>query len=186
MQFARPGVPKAQTLSVQSLIQSVADSLQPFAQDRKVRLVCQELGRDEMVRGDLAQVRVALTGLLRNAIEAAPVGGWAGVRHQKKDADTLELIVEDDGSGPAMSMREHLFDPFFSGRNAGRGRGLGLPTAWRLARQQGGDVRFDGSHNGATRFILTLPLVAINGAESDNTLIEANGRNGVRPFVKAS
>ncbi len=186
MQFARPGVPKAQMLSVQSLIQSVADSLQPLAQDRKVRLVCQELGRDVLVRGDLAQVRVALTGLLRNAIEAAPGGGWAGVRYQKKDADTLELIVEDDGSGPAMSMREHLFDPFFSGRNAGRGRGLGLPTAWRLARQQGGDVRFDGVHDGATRFILTLPLAAINSADSDSTLIESNGRNGVRPFVKAS
>jgi two-component system, NtrC family, sensor kinase len=185
MQFARPGVPKTQTLSVQSLINEVADSLQALAQDRKVRLVCQELGRDEMVRGDPVQVRVALTGLFRNAIEAAPVGGWAGVRYQKKDADTLEIVVEDDGSGPAMAMREHLFDPFFSGRNAGRGRGLGLPTAWRLARQQGGDVRFDGIHNGATRFILSLPLAEICSADAIGTLVEANGRNGVHPLVEA-
>jgi signal transduction histidine kinase len=180
MQFARPGVPKLQTLSVQSLIQGVADSLQKLAQERKVRLVCQELGRDEMVRGDVAQVRVALNGLLRNAIEAAPLGGWAGVRYEKKDADTLELIVEDDGSGPALSMREHLFDPFFSGRSAGRGRGLGLPTAWRLARQQGGDVRFDGVLSGTTRFILTLPLATLHSAE-----VELNGRNGVHPLVEA-
>lgn len=187
MQFARPGVPKTQTLSMQSLIQGVADSLQSLAQERKVRLVCQELGRDELVRGDLAQVRVALSGLLRNAVEAAPVGGWAGVRYQKKDADTLELIVEDDGSGPTTSMREHLFDPFFSGRNAGRGRGLGLPTAWRLARQQGGDVRFDGNHNGATRFILTLPLATISSAatDADDSAVQSNGRNGMHPLVKA-
>ncbi len=183
MQFARPAAPKAQTLSVQSLIQGVADSLQSLAQDRKVRLVCQELGRDEMVRGDVAQVRVALNGLLRNAVEAAPMGGWAGVRYQKKDADTLELIVEDDGAGPAASVREHLFDPFFSGRNAGRGRGLGLPTAWRLARQQGGDVRFDGSHNGTTRFILTLPLATLRTVVGD--ALETNGRNGVHPLVEA-
>ena len=51
--------------------------------------------------------------------------------------------------------REHLFDPFYSGRKAGRGRGLGLPTAWRLARQHGGDVRFAGAE--PTRFVLTLP-----------------------------
>ncbi|HZZ79154.1 MAG TPA: ATP-binding protein, partial [Gemmataceae bacterium] len=158
MQFARPAPANAQTLSVQSLIQCAADALQTLAQDRKVRLVCQELGRDEMVRGDVAQVRVALTGLLRNAIEAAPVGGWAGIRYQKRDAETLDLIIEDDGAGPPALLREHMFDPFYSGRNAGRGRGLGLPTAWRLARQQGGDVRFDGHHNGATRFVLTLPL----------------------------
>ena len=38
---------------------------------------------------------------------------------------------------PGLPQREHLFDPFYSGRQAGRGRGLGLPTAWRLARAHG-------------------------------------------------
>jgi signal transduction histidine kinase len=183
MQFARPSTPKLQSLSVQSVIQSVADALQGLAREHGVRLVCQELGRDEMVCGDVAQVRVALTGLLRNAIEAAPAGGWAGVRYQKQDADTLALIVEDDGTGPTPAQREHMFDPFYSGRNAGRGRGLGLPTAWRLARQQGGDVRFDGIHNGTTRFVLTLPLAAAhqdNGHEHG-----ANGRNGVHALTEA-
>ena len=46
---------------------------------------------------------------------------------------------------------------FFSGRTAGRGRGLGLSTAWRLARQHGGDVRYEGLDQGLTRFVLTLP-----------------------------
>ena len=185
MQFARPGSPKKQTLSVQSLIQGAADSMQALAQQRKVRLVCQELGHDELVRGDLGQVRVALIGLLRNAMEAAPAGGWAGVRYQKKDADALELIVEDDGDGPAQSMREHLFDPFFSGRSAGRGRGLGLPTAWRLARQQGGDVRFDGVHDKVTRFVLSLPLATLHDQGANGSLAETNGHNGVHAFVES-
>lgn len=191
MQFARPAAPKMQTLSVQSLIQGVADSLQALAQERKVRLVCQDSGRDELVRGDLAQVRTALAGLLRNAVEAAPEGGWAGVRYQRQDIGTLELIVEDDGSGPTPAIREHLFDPFFSGRSAGRGRGLGLPTAWRLARQQGGDVRFDGVQAGATRFVLTLPLARLPDADTGTdggngahgTLAETNGRNGVHAIA---
>jgi signal transduction histidine kinase len=50
-----------------------------------------------------------------------------------------------------------MFDPFYSGRPAGRGRGLGLPTAWRLARENGGDVVFDEQCSGPTRFILSLP-----------------------------
>jgi signal transduction histidine kinase len=69
----------------------------------------------------------------------------------------IELIVEDNGPGLSPREREHMFDPFFSGRQAGRGRGLGLPIAWRLARQMGGEVRFEDVPNGPTRFVLTLP-----------------------------
>ena len=53
-----------------------------------------------------------------------------------------------------------MFDPFYSGREAGRGRGLGLSIAWRLARQLGGDVRFDDVSGSPTRFVLSLPRQA--------------------------
>jgi signal transduction histidine kinase len=68
------------------------------------------------------------------------------------------VFVEDSGPGPAPEQRPHLFDPFYSGRSAGRGRGLGLPLAWRLARQQGGDVSLEPARPGQpTRFVLSLP-----------------------------
>jgi two-component system NtrC family sensor kinase len=51
---------------------------------------------------------------------------------------------------------EHAFDPFYSGRTAGRGRGLGLAIAWRLARENGGDLRFDPNAAPVTRFILSV------------------------------
>src|SRR5262249_43626310 len=113
------------------------------------------------LEADPSQIRTALACLLRNAIEAAPSGpnpaGWASIRLASPNEEQVEIVVEDNGPGPAAVEREHLFDPFFSGRPAGRGRGLGLPTAWRLARQHGGDVRFSRPADGPTRFILTLP-----------------------------
>jgi len=87
-----------------------------------------------------------------------PAEGWAGVRLETPSADTVAIVVEDNGAGPPPQQREHLFDPFYSGRSAGRGRGLGLPTAWRLARQHGGDVRFVSLPDGPTRFVLSLPV----------------------------
>jgi signal transduction histidine kinase len=101
---------------------------------------------------------------VRNAIEAAPADGWAGLRLDTTDQGRVELIVEDNGPGPAPNQREHMFDPFYSGRQAGRGHGLGLPIAWRLARQIGGDVRFDDVPNGPTRFVLSLPRPAVESA----------------------
>jgi signal transduction histidine kinase len=84
---------------------------------------------------------------------------WAGVRLDATVPERLDFVVEDSGNGPGPAEREHLFDPFYSGRKAGRGRGLGLATAWRLAREHGGDVAFDSHTPGPTRFILSLPRV---------------------------
>ena len=185
MQFARPSTSRLQAVSAQGLIEEVTASLQAFAQERKVRLVTAAIENDDQLHADPTQARAALSRLLRNAIEAAPTGGWAGVRVETKNAGTLDLIVEDNGSGPCPTIREHLFDPFFCGRSAGRGRGMGLPTAWRLARQQSGDVRFDGISQGLTRFILTLRL-APTSAYVNGYHTETNGHNGVHAPVKAA
>jgi signal transduction histidine kinase len=114
------------------------------------------------VSADPGQIRTALEGLLRNAIEAAPAGGWARLSLQTPTMDCLEFVVEDNGPGIGHEQREHLFDPFYSGRLSGRGRGLGLPTAWQLARQHGGNIRYDHHAVGMTRFVLSLPCQVLN------------------------
>ena len=57
-----------------------------------------------------------------------------------------------------MSLREHLFDPFYSGRQAGRGRGLGLSTAWRLVKIHGGDMSTFITTSGGFVLRVCLPL----------------------------
>ncbi len=157
MLFARPPRPQKRPLDLGTLIREVTVNLGDLAAQRQVQLVCPDLEHPLTLNGDARQLRTALTCLLRNAIEAAPADGWAGVRVQTPALDRLELIVEDSGTGPTPPQREHMFDPFYSGRQAGRGRGLGLPTAWRLAREHGGDLWFDEVSSGPTRFVLTLP-----------------------------
>lgn len=157
MQFARPPRPRPAVVDAAELVREVAASLHDTAARGQVRLVCPEVAAPVALHADPQQIRTALTCLLRNAIESAPAGGWAGVRVVVVDPEQVELIVEDNGPGPPPTQREHLFDPFYSGRHAGRGRGLGLPTAWRLAREHGGDVRFECHAGGPTRFVLSLP-----------------------------
>jgi signal transduction histidine kinase len=160
MQFARPPQPALETVDLAVLVRQIVTSLEELAGQRQVRLIGPN--SDPPIYGavDPAQIRVALSCLLRNAIEAAPSGpdggGWASIRLHAA-AEHVEIVVEDNGPGPSLPQRDHLFDPFFSGRPAGRGRGLGLPTAWRMARQHGGDVTFTRPAEGPTRFVLTLP-----------------------------
>jgi len=159
MQFARPAPPEKEFVEVNEFVRDVIATLQAQAEQAQVQLICPE---PPVVPGrlhvDLDQVAAALGALLRNGIEAAPAEGWVILR-VLAEVDAVDLIVEDNGAGPSASAREHLFDPFFSGKSAGRGRGLGLTTAWRLAQLNGGNIRFDGHTQSVTRFTLRLPLV---------------------------
>jgi two-component system NtrC family sensor kinase len=158
MQFARPPRPNKVPVDIPGVLQDVIVPLEELAAHRQVHLACVSPAYPVHLSADPRQLRTALTCLLRNAVEAAPPDGWVRVHVQTPTPDRLDFIVEDSGTGPAPEQRPHLFDPFYSGRQAGRGRGLGLPTAWRLAREQGGDVRYEELPDGPTRFVLSLPL----------------------------
>jgi signal transduction histidine kinase len=159
MLFARPGPPCPGWFDLPTLVGEVAAALAELARERRVRLELAALPQRVAVCADAGQVRVALTCLVRNAVEAAPAEGWARVALAEPPGEQVVAIaVEDSGPGPDPAQVESLFDPFYSGRTAGRGRGLGLPIAWRLARQQGGDVRLEPARaGGPTRFLLSLP-----------------------------
>jgi signal transduction histidine kinase len=157
MQFSRPPQPRRIDLDLRQVIDEASLRLRSFAEERGVRLILPECAERLTVHVDAAMLRTAIGCLLRNAAEAAPRDGWVRVSINA-EAGRIAVVVEDSGPGPAAARREHLFDPFYSGRPAGRGRGLGLPTAWRLARENGGDVRFEPTTQSPARFVLTLPV----------------------------
>jgi signal transduction histidine kinase len=160
MYFARPPVPQPETIELGGLVRDAVADLSPFAAERDVEIRVGGRNGPLWIEADPKQLSIALSALIRNGVEAAPAGGWVRVTSTFRP-DRLDVVVEDNGPGPDGSTLAHLFDPFFSGRSAGRGRGLGLPAAWRLAREHGGDVRYVPVAGGPTRFVLTLPAAAV-------------------------
>lgn len=165
MQFARPPRPRRQDIDLRHVIREVVARHTPLA-DEAPRLEWHDPGEPLPVRADPAMVTTALSCLIRNAQEAAPRDGWTRIMIEQSD-HSWDIVVEDSGPGPTTTRREHLFDPFFSGRSAGRGRGLGLSTAWRLAGENGGDVRFDPRPGRPSRFVLTLPVCASGSSPNE-------------------
>ena len=158
LQFARPPRPEPVPLTVASVVAEVAASFKPDAEAKGVALhvAGDATDCDTAVTGDRGQLRQVIGHVVRNAIDAAPDGGWVRITTEIGDKG-VRLSVEDSGPGPATKHVPHLFDPFFSGRAAGRGRGLGLSIAWQLARVNGADLRYHPAPDGTTRFVLTLP-----------------------------
>ncbi len=157
MQFARPSRPNPHRTAAVDLLNAVRDDLAPFAAEKGVRIEIAGAPASAFVRCDFAQLKQALTAVARNGIEAAGPEGWVRLGSSETDEEFVTFAIEDSGPGLSAESLEHCFDPFYCGRSAGRGRGLGLPTAWQFARQNGGDVRHEPTVTGPTRFVVIVP-----------------------------
>ena len=77
-----------------------------------------------------------------------------------------EVEIADSGPGIRPEVRRHLFDPFFSGREAGRGLGFGLSKAWRVVGLHGGQIVVVSEPGEGAAFIIRLPLADSGQARS--------------------
>ena len=69
-----------------------------------------------------------------------------------------KLVIEDDGPGMCKANLERFFDPFFTTRQAGEGRGLGLSISHETVRAHGGEIRVGFQPVSGPRFEVWLPL----------------------------
>jgi len=105
--------------------------------------------------GDAAGVRLVLTNLLRNAVEA--VAGQSSERRLVRITvgPAATVAVHDSGPGIPPELRERLFDPFFSTKN-GALRGIGLSLAQASAQRMGGELQVTSQPGGGGSFLLRL------------------------------
>lgn len=170
MQFARPNVPSPANLECKGIVETVIEKLKDWASEKKVKLSQVDWEHFNCsIFADPYQARTILENVTRNAIEAAGVGGWVRIGLENSGSGQIILFVEDSGPGPATEDIANLFDPFFSGRQAGRGQGLGLSVAWRLIKLNKGNITFVlPSGFKPTRFAISFPmneLSALNFSE---------------------
>jgi two-component system, NtrC family, sensor histidine kinase PilS len=78
--------------------------------------------------------RLVLDNLLRNAVEASGQPGTVEIRLESV-GEYWQLSISDQGGGIAPEMKEHLFEPFATGRESGVG--LGLATVWQVCQVNG-------------------------------------------------
>jgi two-component system NtrC family sensor kinase len=68
----------------------------------------------------------------------------------------IELSVQDNGPGIPDSIKEKIFQPFFTTKPTGSGTGLGLSLSYDIVKAHGGELRVQSDESNGTKFILTL------------------------------
>lgn len=158
MLFARPPEPQCTMDDLSRIAKETVKGFEPECTSRGCRISL-TAPQSVQVWGDPLQLAVAIGCLIQNALDASSTGGRINVSTETafQDGQTWgRLSVNDDGPGFSPQDREHLFDPFYSGRQAGRGLGFGLAKCWRIVSMHRGHIEAK-STVGATSFELWLP-----------------------------
>ena len=157
MLFARPPRPEPRSIELVKLVDDLVADFMPRCDQQETAIRRTGVPGPIELQSDPVQLNVALRAMCQNALEALGSGGHIEIRLEQTDGEA-RIHITDDGPGIKPEERRHLFDPYYSARQAGRGLGLGLSKAWRIVTNHGGriDVESQPSH-GAT-FTITLPV----------------------------
>jgi signal transduction histidine kinase/HAMP domain-containing protein len=117
--------------------------------------------------------------LVGNAIKFTPDGGTVTLAAQPHGDDLL-VTVRDTGPGIAPDVRDRLFRKFATGKQKGRGSGLGLAFSRLAVEAHGGQIWVESTSGEGTTFKFTLPFAqavseGANGTSSEDESEQTSG-----------
>jgi two-component system cell cycle sensor histidine kinase/response regulator CckA len=169
--FSRRRPMDSQVVSLNQLVRDNAGILAKLLRlDKTLTL---DLAADpDRARVDPTQLQQVLLNLTLNARDALAPGGEVVIRTRFHDIPAGQnrrpdlppgryaaLAVRDNGSGMDAETRAHLFEPFHTTKDPGKGTGLGLALVYGVVQQSGGHIFVESAPGAGTTFEIFLPAV---------------------------
>jgi PAS domain S-box-containing protein len=170
--LSKGGIPNKKT---GPLVPLITDSAKLALTGTRIR--CSYTIQDDLwlVEYDENQIMHALHNIVMNARDAMPGGGGISITARNATIDTdspdlgtvmksgpyVVIDIEDHGTGIPEEIREKIFDPYFSTKNKGtqKGMGLGLTTAYSIVKKHGGYIMLDTEMGTGSTFHIYLPAM---------------------------
>lgn len=160
LEFSRPPKLKMQTVSPSDAVDMALQLLRHRLESYGVEV---ELGRSRRlpeISADPEQLKEVFVNLLVNACEVMNDGGSIVIEERERVTEemgrVLTIKVTDDGPGIPESVKDKIFEPFFSTKE--EGTGLGLSIVNRIVGEHRGKLDVESQEGQGTTFIITLPF----------------------------
>ena len=141
------------------------------------------------IKADPTQIEQVIMNLIVNARDAMPKGGKLTIELKNQFVDStfinkhagitegwyVKMSVIDTGIGMDQETIKHIFEPFFSTKEKGKGTGLGLATVYGIVKQNKGYIQVYSEVGHGTVFHVYFPIV--NASELDASAPETPHKN---------
>ncbi len=109
------------------------------------------------IQGSPQELQQVLLNLVLNAAEAMPNGGQLTISSRATET-SVEVRVQDTGTGISPEHLSQIFEPFFSYKPSGTGTGLGLYLSKNIVEMHQGKINVLSEKDKGTTFVLTFPI----------------------------
>jgi len=158
--FARRMDVTLESISINNLMQEVLSFLDQEALYRGIHVDLDLEDSLPIIESDRGQLQQIFLNLVNNAIDAIGKDGKVTIKTKKRDQDSIQIEVIDNGKGISQNNISHIFEPFFTTKDSGekKGTGLGLFITYGIIKKLGGHISVRSSVGVGTTFTVTLPL----------------------------
>ncbi|GFO60652.1 hypothetical protein GMST_29770 [Geomonas silvestris] len=188
--FSRKGKITSTAISINDCINAVVAILERTI-DKRIDLRVELKAQNPTVIGDPGLLQNALLNLAVNARDAMPEGGTltfttcnvelagSALPGQLAAGPYLEVSVADTGIGMTPEVLEHIYEPFFTTKETGKGTGLGLAAVYGTVKEHNGTIGVTSEPGRGTVFRLSLPSGASQASELADGEETVQGKGGI-------
>ena len=157
LDFALPSKHVFSVISLTDILDETLKILQGGGElDGKVEVTGNFRSSDLHYYGNAGQFKQVFWNLIKNAVKAMPEGGRLRLDFLGLQRKEIRIVVADTGKGMTDEDKGHLFEPFYSGFE--NGRGLGMSIVRKIVDDYDGRIDVRSELNNGAEILITLPV----------------------------
>lgn len=146
-------------VSLNNTLADYASRINAYVESRKCQIIS-EFDKDVTVKLDVKEFYQCFMHLVKNACDAMPEGGniYVSTKRDEKEKK-VKLFFRDNGLGIAESLKEKIFEPFFT-QGKKEGAGLGLSITKKVVEGHNGSIDVKSALGEGATFMINLPTAS--------------------------
>ncbi|HPS78883.1 MAG TPA: PAS domain S-box protein [Thermoanaerobaculaceae bacterium] len=159
LEFSLPGQTGREPIELGAALRHCLDTLRQLVPEHiafEVELTSEPL----VTEFDSSQLELVIWNLVVNAVEAMPSGGELAVGSGRLSSGEVWFSVADSGLGIRPEVRQHIFEPLFTTKQASESGGMGLAVVAEIVARHHGNILLDEQVEPGARFLVTLPAAS--------------------------